>query len=150
MVIEKTLCEIGITYNPKKLSKFKISSSQDAQMYLRETFKVELCNINLKEYFYILLLNKGSRVIGFHRLSEGSLDGCMADIRLAFATALKCLASGMILCHNHPSGRLFPSEPDKKLTNTFVEAGKLMDILILDHIILAEEGYYSFADDGII
>jgi DNA repair protein RadC len=150
MVIDKNLCEIGITYTPKRTSKFKVSSSQDAEIYLRETFKAELCNLNLKEYFYILLLNKGSRIIGFHRLSEGNLDSCMADRRLAFATALKCLASGIILCHNHPSGRLKPSEQDRGLTRGFVEAGKLIDIMVLDHIILAEEGYYSFADNGMM
>lgn len=106
--------------------------------------------MDLKEYFFILLLNRGNKVIGYHKLSEGGMSGTVADIRLAFATALKCAANAIILCHNHPSGTLDHSAQDRMLTDKFVEAGKLLELTVLDHVILTSEGFYSFADAGLI
>jgi len=82
-------------------------------------------------------------------LSKGGITGTIADVRLILSVALKTLASGLILAHNHPSGNLKPSEADKQITSKIRQAAKLLDIELLDHIIISSEGYYSFTDDGI-
>jgi DNA repair protein RadC len=89
-------------------------------------------------------------VIGSYQLSKGGITGTIADVRLILSVALKTLASGLILAHNHPSGNLKPSEADVSLTNKIKEAAKLMDIQVLDHIILSDCGYFSFADEKIL
>ena len=106
--------------------------------------------VELKEYFFVMYLNQGNEIIGYLKLSEGGIAGTVADTRLAFATGLKCLATGIILVHNHPSGNLKPSKTDCSLTKQFKEAGKLLDIQVLDHLILTQKDYYSFADDGLL
>ena len=88
-------------------------------------------------------------MIGSYELSKGGITATIADIRIILSVALKTLATGLILAHNHPSGNLKPSEADVNLTNKIKEAAKLMDIQVLDHLILADGGYYSFSDEGI-
>ena len=144
----KTLNEITIQYSTKDIKKERITCSGDACTVLRSIYVESGSQIEFKEYFYILLLNRANKVIGYHKLSEGGINGTIADVRIAFATALKCAASGMILCHNHPSGNTEPSEQDLTLTKKFVEAGKLLDVPVLDHIILTFGGSFSFADGG--
>ncbi len=102
------------------------------------------------EEFWILFLNRANRVIERMKLSQGGLSGTVTDVRLIMKKALECLASGIILCHNHPSGNLKPSEADIKITHKIKEAGDLMDIQLLDHLIISEKDYYSFADNGVI
>lgn len=144
----ETLNEISIKYSlGNKVSK-SITNSKEAAELVREIYQKTESHLELKEYFFILLLNRNNRVIGYHKLSEGGISGTIADIRLAFATALKCLASGMIMVHNHPSGNTRASESDKKLTKCFRDAGKILDIQVLDHIILTVNGFSSFADEG--
>jgi DNA repair protein RadC len=140
-----TLQEIQVNYE-RNYGKTTISDSSKAQSICREAFILTKANIQLKEYFYFILLNRANEVIGYHKLSEGGISGTVADIRLAYSTAIKCLASGMILCHNHPSGNIKPSQADIKLTQKFKEAGKLLDCALLDHIILTEKEFFSFAD----
>jgi DNA repair protein RadC len=89
-------------------------------------------------------------VIGSYQLSKGGLTGTIADVRLILSVALKTLATGLILAHNHPSGNLKPSEADKQITSKIRQAAKLMDIEVLDHMILSSNGYFSFTDDGIL
>lgn len=141
------LNEITVSYEMKKLSNKKIVSAKSFQTVLRDIYECTKSKMELKEYFFIVLLNRSNEPIGYYRLSEGGIAGTVADIRIAFATALKSLASGIILCHNHPSGNLEPSAQDIALTQRFKEAGQLLDISILDHIILTKKGHYSFADD---
>ena len=96
-------------------------------------------------------MNRSNAVLGILSVSKGGISGTVTDIRLIFQGALKTNASGIIVCHNHPSGNAFPSESDRKITQKIKEAGNLLDIQLLDHIIiLPVEGYYSFADDGSI
>lgn len=144
----ETLNEITVHYRNKSAKAEKITCSQDASSVLRRIYQSANCAMDLKEYFFILLLNRGNKVIGYHKLSEGGMSGTVADIKLAFATALKCACHAMILCHNHPSGTLEPSQTDKLLTDKFVSAGRLLEIKVLDHIILTNLGYYSFSDQG--
>jgi DNA repair protein RadC len=104
----------------------------------------------LHEEFWILFLNRSNKVINRMKLSQGGLSGTVTDVRIIMKKAIECLASGIIVCHNHPSGNLNPSESDTKITQKIKEAGNLMDIQLLDHLIISEKDYYSFADNGIL
>jgi DNA repair protein RadC len=100
------------------------------------------------EEFWILFLNRSNRVINRMRLSQGGVSGTVTDVRLVMKRAIEYLASGIIVCHNHPSGNLNPSESDTKITQKIREAGAIMDIQLLDHLIITDKEYYSFADNG--
>ncbi|MCB0481387.1 MAG: DNA repair protein RadC [Flavobacteriales bacterium] len=127
------------------LEKKKISSSND----IFELFHGDLSDLNLEE-FWILLLNRANKVIKKVKISSGGISGTVADTRLIFKSGIDHLASAIILVHNHPSGNNKPSQTDITLTKKLVEVGKIMDITVLDHIIIAENRYFSFADEGII
>lgn len=100
------------------------------------------------EEFWILNLNRANRVMGRSRISTGGMAGTVVDAKILFRKALHAEASAIILCHNHPSGNLFPSQADLDLTKKLVKAGRSVDIPVLDHLIVSERGYYSFADEG--
>lgn len=102
------------------------------------------------ESFYIILLNSSNRLIKTVCVSEGGISGTVVDPKKIFKIALDNFTAGLILSHNHPSGNLNPSESDKKLTQKILEAGQLLDIHIIDHIIISGDGYFSFSDDGIM
>ena len=140
--------EINVTYRPKvKASERpKVSTSKEVYDLLFNNW--DLDKMELLEQFKILLLNRANRVIGIYEVS--SVAGTVADPKLIFSTALKSCASSVILSHNHPSGNLKPSQADIALTNKIKAAGNFLDISVLDHVIITSEGYYSFADDGII
>nr|WP_321406166.1 DNA repair protein RadC [uncultured Carboxylicivirga sp.] len=100
------------------------------------------------EEFWILLLNRSNKVITRYKISQGGVAGTVIDIRIILKSAIDHLASSIILCHNHPSGNIQPSEMDRQITKKMKEAGKIMDIPVLDHLIVTESAYYSFADEG--
>jgi len=100
------------------------------------------------EEFWVLLLNRANKVIRRHRISTGGVAGTVADPKMIFQCALEHLASGIIVAHNHPSGNLVASQQDIDLTNKLIWAGQMLDIRVIDHLILAGNNYYSFADDG--
>ena len=100
------------------------------------------------EEFWVLYLNNSNKVLSKSQQGKGGITGTTVDVRLVFKTAFELGATAMILCHNHPSGNLKPSEADTKLTQKLKLAGQNLDILVLDHIIVTENGYYSFVDDG--
>ena len=102
------------------------------------------------EEFWVLLLNRNNLAIDKFMVSQGGLTGTVIDVRLILKTALEKLACSIILCHNHPSGNLMPSDADKEITRKIKEAGKHMDIPVLDHLIIANDAYFSFADEGLI
>ena len=102
------------------------------------------------EEFWILLLNRANEVLRPVQISSGGVAGTVADPKLIFKHALEQLASSVILFHNHPSGNLTPSQADKDLTRKLKEAGRMLDLPILDHLIFTDSGYYSFADEGIL
>jgi DNA repair protein RadC len=102
------------------------------------------------EEFWILLLNRSNRLIDVQRTSQGGISGTVTDIRMILKNAILHTASSIVLCHNHPSGNLKPSSADMSITKKMAEAAKLMDIKVLDHIILADRNYFSFADEGLI
>lgn len=121
----------------------QITCSQDAYQQLYPL----LSDLD-HEQFYVLLLNRSNTILAVKRISQGGVSGTVADSKIIFSAALDALASGIILAHNHPSGNLAPSQADRSLTKRFVDAGKLLDVAILDHIIIAGQDYYSFADEG--
>lgn len=102
------------------------------------------------EEFWILLLNTANRIIKREQISSGGVAGTIADPRMIFKPALENLAATIILCHNHPSGSLKPSEADIELTKKLKAAGKHLDIIIADHLIIGARGYFSFADEGLM
>ena len=104
----------------------------------------------MQAQFVVIYLNRANRLLGSYQLSIGGITGTIADVRLILSVALKTLATGLILAHNHPSGNLKPSEADKQITNKIRQAAKLLDIELIDHIIISSEGYYSFMDEGVI
>lgn len=104
--------------------------------------------IEFFEQFKILLLNQSSKVLGIYEVSSGGISGTVVDLRLIFAAALKANAVSLIMLHNHPSGSTKPSEADKQITRKVREAGSLLDIKLLDHLIITCDSYYSFTDDG--
>lgn len=143
--------EVFLTYktkvNPK--DRLRITSSKDAYKVLFDTWNKN--SIEHIEEFKILILNRSNAVLGILSVSKGGISGTVTDVRIIFQAALKANASGMIICHNHPSGNASPSESDRRITQKIKEAGSIMDIQLLDHIIIQPiEGYYSFADDGIL
>jgi DNA repair protein RadC len=141
--------EIKVSYSPKiKASDRKfVSSSEDATTYFRSIWSEHM---ELREEFYILLLNRANKVLGWFQVSTGGMAGTVVDPKLVFSVALKCCAHAIILCHNHPSGNLKPSQADIQLTKKIKEGGKLLEIEVLDHIIITSEAHFSFTDDGII
>ena len=102
------------------------------------------------EEFWILFLNRSNKVINRMKLSQGGISGTVTDVRIVMKKAIEYLASGIIICHNHPSGNLNPSDSDSKITQKIREAGNLMDIQLLDHLIISDKNYYSFADSGLL
>ena len=102
------------------------------------------------EEFWVLLLNRSNQVIDKKNISKGGVSGTVADAKVIFKFALEKLASALILCHNHPSGNLTASRADKQLTKKLVSAGNSLDINVLDHIIVGNNSYLSFADEGLI
>lgn len=102
------------------------------------------------EEFWILLLNRNNKVLERFMSSKGGITGTVIDVRSIMKRAVEKTATSMILCHNHPSGNLNPSDADQQITRKLKEAGKIMDIQILDHLIVTQKSYYSFADNGIL
>jgi DNA repair protein RadC len=101
------------------------------------------------EEFWVLFLNNSNKVISKTQLSKGGITGTLVDVRLVFKLALEAGATALVLCHNHPSGTLIPSDADKQITKKIKSAGDSLDVKVLDHLIITETKYYSFADEGI-
>ena len=146
--INTIVSEIEISYTPKFLasSKPKIKCSQDIYEIVKELFDVNA--LTIKEECIALFLNRSNRIIGSYKVSSGGITSTVVDIRIVLGIALKSLSCGVILAHTHPSGNLQPSKADIDLTHNLREAARLMDIRLLDHLIISNEGYYSFSDEG--
>lgn len=142
--------EIRLTYKSKTKAadRPQIRTSRDAYKVLQANWSDQM---ELLEEFNVLLLDRSNRVMGLCPISKGGTTGTVVDLKIVFAAAIKGRASSIILAHNHPSGNLQPSEADIDLTRKFREAGGILDIPILDHLILSPDGgYYSFADELVL
>ena len=140
--------EVQITYSSKTKStdRIKIIHSSEAVKVFRSFWQ----NLEHVECAHLLLLNRQNQIIGRYFLAKGGMTAAIIDTRVIFQVALKSNATSIMMAHNHPSGNLEPSDADRKITKQIKEAGKFMDIPLLDHIILTEESYLSFADEGML
>ena len=136
--------ELGRRRNTGEIiEKKKIASSRDIFMLFHPT----LSDLPHEE-FWILFLNNSIRIMDMQRLSVGGLENTPVDVRLIMRMSIERLASRIVLCHNHPSGNETPSQQDRSLTRKVKEGGALLDIILIDHVIVADNKYYSFADEG--
>ena len=142
------VAEVELSYRNRvaKSKRKQILDSTTAYRVLRENFSDD--TIDYKETFKVLYLNQACQVLGCSTISEGGITNTLADVRMILQGALLTNATGMILAHNHPSGSIRPSRQDDELTRKIVEASNLMDIRVNDHIILTNEEFYSYCDEG--
>lgn len=137
--------EIGIRRGATEIKREVINSSADIANFLRAKLQHKS-----HEVFLAVFLNQGNRVLHTETISEGGIAGTVVDVRILIKKAIDHNAVSIILCHNHPSGNLKPSKQDKDLTRKLHTAANFFDIAVADHIIVSNEGYYSFADDGLL
>jgi DNA repair protein RadC len=144
----KNVSEIDLIYKTKVKNSQRphVTSSQYAYTLIKDCW--DPGKIEFLEQFKVLLLNQSNKVLGIYEVSSGGITSTVVDVRLLFAAALKAGAAGLIIAHNHPSGNVLPSEPDKHITKKISMAGEVLDIKLLDHLIVTSEHYYSFADQG--
>lgn len=145
------VAEVRLIYKTKvkPSERLQIKSSVDAYNIFIQKWNQD--TLEYIEEFKILLLNRSNKVLGTAPISLGGTSGTVTDIKIVLQYALKTNAHGIIICHNHPSGNDQPSESDKKITHKIKEASELLDIHLMDHIIITpHEGYFSFADNGIL
>lgn len=140
--------EIQISYSSNIKNKAKATTSKAVFDIFQTSWSLQ--TIELYEEFKLLLLNRANDVLGIYHLSKGGITGTVVDTRIIFAIALKCNATGIILCHNHPSGNLTPSQPDKNITAQIKKAAVLFDINLIDHLIITKDNYFSFSENGIL
>lgn len=142
--------EVMLSYRSKirPSDRKRITCSRDAYDSFKENWNDD--TLEYFEEFKVLLLNRSNAVLGILAASKGGVSGTVTDVRIILQAALKSNASGLIVYHNHPSGNLNPSESDTKITKKIKEAGNIMDIQLLDHLIISNEDYYSFADNGLL
>ena len=140
--------EVELTYknNVPYNQRQKISNSQGAYEILTNLFPEN--TMDYRETFIVLYLNRANQVLGYSVISQGGTSNTTVDIKMVIQTALLANASCIVLAHNHPSGNLRPSSDDNRITNRIIEAARLFDITVLDHIIITNESYYSFTDNG--
>jgi len=147
--IDPELAEIAVSYKSKPKQKVKILNAQDAFDVLYSLFNPE--TIEFREEFLLLLLNRANIVLGWFKLCSGGTTGTIVDVKIIFMLALQVNATNVILCHNHPSQNLNPSEADIKLTQKIKEAGNLFDIGVLDHLIISSNrSFYAFSQEGLM
>ncbi|WP_232013426.1 RadC family protein [Weeksella virosa] len=141
-----TALEIGRRRNAQlHLERPKITCSQDAYQLLQ----LQMADLPIEE-FWVMYLNQGNAVLKLEQISRGGISQTLVDIRIVFKKGIEQMATAMILAHNHPSGSLKPSESDLSLTRKLQEAAKVLDINILDHLIVTQTSYFSFADEGLL
>ncbi len=137
--------ELGVRRDTSYKKKDKITASSDIAAFLQA--KLQYKN---HEVFVVIFLNAANKILHHEIISEGGITGTIADPRMILKIALEHNATSLILCHNHPSGNLRPSRQDEALTDKIKQAAFYFDIKVLDHIIVSHEGYYSFADEGLM
>ncbi len=153
MVVKNTnplneVAEIKVSYKTTNTPKVKITSGDVAFEVLLSSWDSD--TIELQEEFKVLLLNRANEVLGIYPLSKGGITGTVVDQRLIFAVALKCNATGIILCHNHPSSTLKPSDSDITLTRSIKKCADFLDITLIDHLIITKKGFFSFSNEGML
>jgi len=143
------LAEVKVSYRQNLKKNVKISSPEDSFEVLYQLF--DFNTIEFREEFFLLLLNRANFCLGWFKVSSGGTSGTVVDVKIIYMLALLTNASSIILCHNHPSQNIRPSDTDIALTNQIKDAGKLFGITLLDHLIVASNrSYFTFANDGLL
>lgn len=144
---KSNISELTLKRTKKDFKKVQIKSSKDAANFARQFYHEDL---TIYESFFLILVNSANNTIGYVKISQGGVKGTAVDPQLIAKFAVDTLATGVILVHNHPSGSTNPSNADKKLTKKIVQTLNIFDCITLDHIILTEDDYFSFTDNGLI
>ncbi len=142
------LTEILISYKNKNQDAVKVSSSVEVYNFILNHWDDD--TLDIQENVKMLLLNSSNTILGVYDVSRGGINSTVIDLRLVLSVALKCLASSIILVHNHPSGNINPSEQDREFTKKIKSACKFLEIQLFEHIIITRYDYFSFADNGYI
>ena len=137
--------ELGIRRETADRKRTTVTHSRDIAEFLRAKLQYKK-----HEVFAVVFLNRANKIMHYEVISEGGITGTVADPRIILKKTLEHDAVNIILCHNHPSGSIKPSRQDEEITQKIKEAARFLDVKVLDHIIVSEEGYYSFADEGIL
>jgi len=135
------------TESKEHFERKKMTCSEDCAKYIRQFFDSDIA---IYESSFVLLLNQAYTTIGWVKLSQGGINGTVMDVQLVAKIAIESLAKSVVICHNHPSGQLKPSDADRQITNLVQQGLKLFCIKLLDHVILTEDSYYSFLDEGLL
>lgn len=146
VLLDKQIAEISLNYSsiiPHR-NRLSVSNSQLAYYAFREVWDEN--TIELYESIKVMLLNSGCQVLGIVTIAQGNIDSLLLDFRLIFGAALKAASTAIILAHNHPSGNLRFSKSDKRITQELIDAGKLLDIPLYDHLVISKDGYISYHD----
>lgn len=145
--MENVIAEIQVSYSTNSRIRQQITTSYSAYEVLKSNWYSG--RMELQEEFKVLLLNRANHVLGIYNLSKGGVSSTIVDLKLLFGVVLKTNASNIVICHNHPSGKLAPSDADIEITNKIKDACKLLDVHFFDHIIISHLGYYSFAENKV-
>ena len=150
MKIQNNISEVRLVYKTKvkASNRPQLKTSRDAFEIFQGSWDQD--SVEHIEEFKLMLMNRANKVLGILTVSKGGISGTVTGVRLILQAAIKANASGIIVCHNHPSGNINPSESDNKITQKIKQSGNIMDIQLLDHLIITTDEYYSFADNGLI
>jgi len=148
--LKGNVAEIEISYknNVKASERYRVRSSKDMYGLLMTLFNDGV--IDHHEQMILICMDKANKVLGYNIISSGGVSGTVVDPKIIFQIALKMNASGIIISHNHPSGVTTPSDADIRITRKIKDSGAMLEIPVLDHLIVTSEGYYSFADEGMM
>ena len=138
--------ELKIRFTKGKRFLGVAKESTSAADFLRKVYPIS--QIEIQEIVIVLYLNNANQILGYYKHSIGAITSTIIDVRIIFGVALKCLATSIIVSHNHPSGNTKPSKADLEITQNLKNGGKLLDIDVLDHIIITKKSFYSFSDEG--
>jgi len=139
--------EVTLKKNKSDFPKVQLKNSEDVVKFVRNFYHDD---ISIYESMFLVMLNRAHNTIAFAKISQGGIVSTSVDIKIIAKYAIESLSSGVIICHNHPSGNLTPSNIDKEITERIKKTLSIFDCHLHDHIILTEEGYYSFADEGFL
>ena len=144
-----SVADIELQYKKRKITvgSVKINNSEAIYKFFLANY-YNPATMLVKEFFYMLFLNRSNKIIAVCKISEGGINGTAIDVRIICSAALINLASAGVAIHNHPSGNIFPSKSDEVITDKISKALTLIDVVLIDHLIVTEDGYYSFSDEG--
>lgn len=142
------VAEISVSYSTNKADIIKLTNCKSTFDFILSQWNLDI--IEFQEECKVILFNRANFVLGVYELSKGGISGTVVDIRIVLSVALKCNASAIVLVHNHPSGNLIPSEPDKQITRKLKDACDLLGFNLLDHYIISKYDFYSFKQNGFI